>query len=51
MSGEEKKRMKRVVCAGIVGLAVLAGTREARAELIFENIPVTTAPLSLLSSR
>jgi len=44
MNGRTKKSLKRLVCAGIVGLVVLAGTRETRAESIFENIPVIIAP-------
>ena len=35
MSGEAKKRMKSVVCSGIVGLALLAGC--ARANLVNSN--------------
>jgi len=50
MNGRTKKSLKRLVCAGIVGLVVLAGTRETRAETIFENIPVTTAPGDQLRS-
>ena len=34
ISGEEKKRMKSVVCAGIVTIAILAGAREARATIV-----------------
>ena len=34
MSGEVKKSLKSVVCAGIVAIAILAGAREARATIV-----------------
>lgn len=30
MVGRTKKNLKKLVCAGIIGLAVLAGAREAK---------------------
>ncbi len=44
MIGETKKNVKKLVCAAIVGLVAFAGASEARAGLIFENIPVITEP-------
>jgi beta propeller repeat protein len=44
MMGETKKILKKLVCAGIITLALTVCAREVRAELIFENILVTTEP-------
>lgn len=44
MNGEAKKNLKKLVCAGIITLALTVCAREVRADLIFENIPVITEP-------
>lgn len=44
MIGGNKRKFKRLVCAGIISLVLASCAQETRAELIFENIPVTTAP-------
>ena len=43
MTGRTRKRVKKLVCAGILAFA-LAGASEARAGLIFQHIPVKTGP-------
>src|SRR4030042_1403373 len=44
MNGKAKKFRKKLICAGISILFITASAKEARAELIFENILVTTEP-------
>lgn len=34
MSGETNKNLKKLICAGIVAIAILAGAREARATIV-----------------
>ncbi|MBW8040066.1 MAG: PEP-CTERM sorting domain-containing protein [Planctomycetes bacterium] len=44
MMGETNKILKKLVCAGIVTLALASCAEQARAEPVFENIPVIVAP-------
>ena len=44
MNAKAKKNLKKLVCAGIITLALTVCAREVRADLIFENIPVITEP-------
>jgi len=44
MIGETNKNVKKLVCAGIITLALTVCAREVKAELIYENIPVIVAP-------
>jgi len=44
MTAKGKKTLKNMVCAGIITLALTVCAREVKAELIFENIPVTREP-------
>ena len=44
MTAKGKKILKKLVCAGIITLALTGCAREVKAELIYENIPVITEP-------
>ncbi len=44
MTGGTKNKVKKLLCTGIIILAIAGCATEARAELIFENIPVITEP-------
>jgi beta propeller repeat protein len=44
MNGKTKKSLKKLICAGLSIFFIIASAKEARTELIFENILVTTEP-------